>query len=978
MKKRERSDNQKDVDRSFCRRVVGFLAGKINILFLLITAATLTASFRQIRRSYVQIGTAERQVSKLTRLELAALYLDEVLAMSANMAAATQQPEWANRHEKTGPRIEAAVAKIHLVFEKGSVDAVNAEAALPVFVDDKLDKMERQALSMINEGKHKDAAALLQSSEYRQQRQAYSEGMGKFVDNAQSVLQDRRSGLLWRIYGVFAALGIFLPAIAVAWFLVHRKQRRQRERAATERKLNVFAKEWQKTFNAISDGVCIVDKKERKILQCNMAMARFLKQPYKQIIGKSCCELIHGSPEPAKRCPLERMLKTGRSETTDFQIGEKWLRIKVDPMKNDKGQVAGAVHITSDITEQRKADRALKESENKFKLAFANAQDAIIWIDVQSGTITNCNKATEDLFGRKIKEIMGHHHTMLSPVGKAEHFHSLLDGSGKDVSGSVETEILTKNGRTRTVTISVSAMTVEGKEVIQGIIRDITENKKANEEIKNLARFPSEDPNPVLRISEDGLILYANDASSSVLSTWRVREGESAPELWCKRISEIAGSTGNTTYELDCDDGRTFFMTLQPIVGAGYVNAYGLDITKRKKAEREKTDLELQLSQQQKMEAIGTLAGGIAHDFNNILAAMQGYLELSLDDLSDEAALADHLEKMTSCVDRATKLVRQILTFSRKNQQEQEKEPIRISSIVREVHGMMRSSLPATIKFDKKIHSDTSVVLADPTQIHQVLVNLCTNASHAMRDTGGKLDVALVDIDLESETRIGEELLESGHYVKISVSDTGCGMEKEVLERIFEPFFTTRKVNEGTGLGLSVVHGIIKSHGGAITVNSTPGEGTTFDIFLPRIESDQIQEAQDSEPAFRDDEVILLVDDEEVMVDVTKQILQRLGFEVVATTGSVDALKTFQADPGKFDLVITDQVMPNMTGTQLAEKLIEIRQDIPIILCSGFPENVGPDRLKSIGIKEFVLKPVTREQIAKIIRKVLYRSAATA
>jgi CheY-like chemotaxis protein/two-component sensor histidine kinase len=375
------------------------------------------------------------------------------------------------------------------------------------------------------------------------------------------------------------------------------------------------------------------------------------------------------------------------------------------------------------------------------------------------------------------------------------------------------------------------------------------------------------------------------------------------------------------------------------------------------------------------MEAIGTLAGGIAHDFNNILAAMQGYLELSLDDLSDEPAVADHLEKMKSCVDRATKLVRQILTFSRKNQQEKEKEPTRISTIVEEVHGMMRSSLPATIEFTKKIHSDSSVVLADSTQIHQVLVNLCTNASHAMREAGGQLDVALVDIDLESETRIGEELLGPGSYVKISVSDTGCGMNKEVLDRIFEPFFTTRKVNEGTGLGLSVVHGIIKSHGGAITVNSTPGKGTTFDIYLPRIEGDQVQEPQDSEPAFKDDEAILLVDDEEVMVDVTKQILQRLGFEVVATTSSVDALKTFKADPKRFDLVITDQVMPNMTGTQLAERLVEIRPEIPIILCSGFPENVDPDHLESIGIKQFVLKPVTREQIAKIIRKALYKNA---
>ena len=960
------------------RRLAGLFIARSYVLFMLIMATTVAISSWQIRRSYAHIRTTEAQLDQLIRLEGTALHRDEVLAMSARMAALTGRPEWVNRHDEFGLRLEATIEEISRIFENDNVDAVNAKKALPVFVDDKLDTTECDALSLVRQGKHEEAAALLQSPEYEEQRQAHNGGMRTFVDNVRSVLEDRSAKHWWRIRAVVAGAGIALPVIALVWLLVHRKHKRLHEHEVTERKLNVFAKEWQKTFNAISDGVCIVDKNGGKILQCNMAMTRFLKQPYKQIIGRSCCELLHGSPEPAHRCPLVRMFKTSRSETTDFQIGDKWLRIKVDPVKNDDGQVVGAVHITSDITEQRKASRALQESENKFRLAFANAQDAIVWIDGESGVITNCNKATEDLFGRKTKEIMGRHHTTLSPVGKAERFHSLLGGSGRDLNGNVEAEISTRGGQTRTVTVSVSAMRVDGKEIVQGIIRDITESKRAIEQINNLAKFPSEDPNPVLRISEDGKILYANDASSSVLKTWRVREGELLPELWCRRVEEIAGLSSSETYELECDDGQIFFMTLQPIVGSGYVNAYGLDITKRKKAEKQKIELELQLSQQQKMEAIGTLAGGIAHDFNNILAAMQGYLELSLDDLSDESAVRDHLEKMLSCVNRATKLVRQILTFSRKNQQEQEKEPVQISSIVTEVHGMLRSSLPATIKFSCRIQADSSVVMADPTQIHQVLVNLCTNASHAMRDAGGRLEVVLKDVDFDSETRIADELLRPGRYVKISVSDTGCGMDKEVLERIFEPFFTTRKVNEGTGLGLSVVHGIIKSHAGAIAVSSTPGKGTTFDIFLPRIESAKIQESLSSKPTTRDNEVILLVDDEEVMVDVTKQILDRLGFEVIARTSSIDALETFKAEPDKFDLVITDQVMPDMTGTQLAEKLISIRPDISIILCSGYPENVSSGQLESIGIKEFILKPVTRQEIAKIIRRVLYKSTVKA
>jgi signal transduction histidine kinase/CheY-like chemotaxis protein len=428
---------------------------------------------------------------------------------------------------------------------------------------------------------------------------------------------------------------------------------------------------------------------------------------------------------------------------------------------------------------------------------------------------------------------------------------------------------------------------------------------------------------------------------------------------------------------MNCYDGHIFLITLQPIIDSGYVNAYGLDITNRRKAEKEKMDLELHLSQKQKMEAIGTLAGGIAHDFNNILAAMQGYAELSLDDLPEDSSVRENIKLIMSCCDRATKLVKQILTFSRKDEQERQKEPIQISLIIKEVLGMLRSSLPKTIKICRKIQTESSTVLADSTKIHQVLVNLCTNASHAMRERGGTLEVSLIDVNLESQTRIGDELLEPGPYVKLSVSDTGCGMENEILERIFEPFFTTKKVNEGTGLGLPVVHGIVESHGGAIAVRSTPGEGSTFDIYLPTIENSEVNNSRSPEQTGRTKKVILLVDDEKMMVDVIGLTLERLGYSVVAKTSSIDALEAFQEKSDEFDLVITDQIMPNMTGTQLAEKLIAIRPDIPVILCSGFPENVSLEELKRIGIEEFIAKPVSRQKIADIVQTLLEKEEMT-
>jgi len=894
------------------------------------------------------------------------MYSDELLTMSARMAAATGDPKWISRYKKHGPRSDPAIEEILNICTN---DAVNSQAVLATLAGDKLAKMENEALELVGKGNTENAAALLESSEYEEQKLAFQEGMMEFVSNVPGALEIQIDKHWQKVLETCIAISSTLLLMIFVWFVTRQMRRRLRERVKKEQKLSAFAQEWRETFNAITDAVCIIDKDEGKILQCNKAMTSFLKKPYNAIIGRSCCELIHGSPEPVKKCPLVRMWKTRHSQTGVFQIDEKSLEIKVDPVINDKGHLVGAVHVIADITERRKAERALRESEKKFRLAFENAQDAMLWTDIETGTIVNCNKAAEELFGKTRAEITGQHHTTLHPKEKSAYYQTLFEGLSKGLRNNIEAEILTKSGQIKIVTIAASTMFVEGKEIVQGIIRDITKSRRAIEEIENLAKFPSEDPNPVLRLSKDCRILYANDASSPVLKTWGVQKGQRLPESWCRKIEEVWGSANASTFELTCHDGRIFIITLQPIVGPGYVNAYGLDITKRKKAEKEKIELELQLSQKQKMEAIGTLAGGIAHDFNNILAAMQGYVELSLDDLPEGAPVRDNLEQVLSCGNRAAKLVKQVLTFSRTDQQE--KELIQIASIVKEVLKMLRASLPATIKIRRKIEADSSTILADPTQIHQVLVNLCTNASHAMRETGGLLEVSLTNVTLESETQIGDECLGQGPYVKLSVSDTGCGMDKEVMERIFEPFFTTKKANEGTGLGLSVVHGIIKSHSGAITVNSTPGEGTTFDIFLPKVESDELQETEPPELTTRKKEVILLVDDEQMMVDVTKQMLERLGYVVVAKTSSVDALETFQEEPDEFDLVITDQVMPNLTGTQLSSELISIRPDIPVILCTGFGEDVSPDDVKSIGIKKFVMKPLSKQKIGTIIRNIL-------
>jgi len=975
---------------SLYARIVGLMTVGLFLLLLLAVAGIFFRPGWRAWQSYQQVKTAGALLRQFAGAEGSILHRDEVLTMSAMMAAAAEPspPEapgadpagekWITRYEEFGPRINPAIKNIVSMYED---DVVSAGAVLATLASTKLDKMESEALDLVRRGDRKAAAALLCSPQYEEQRQVYQKGMTGFIGNARSALESRRDKDIAGIVRTLAEIGVTLILAIFVWLAAHRLRRRLADRMRTEQKLTAFAQEWQETFNAITDGVCIIEKATGRILQCNRGMTGLLKKSYSEIVGSSCCELMHGSAEPVKKCPLVRMWNTRRSETAVVQMGEKWLQIKVDPVINNKGQLVGAVHVASDITERKNADEALQESEKKFRLAFANAQDAILWTDIESGNIINCNKAAEELFGKTRVQIAGRHYTALGFDDKSERVLALFKEPGADQKNSVEVEIPTTSGERKTVTIAVSTMLVERKEIVQAIIRDVTESKRAIEEVKNLAKFPSEDPNPVLRISRDCRILYANDASSPVLETWRVQRGQPPGgqclgEPWCGKIQEACASGESSAFELTCDDGRVFFITLQPIAGQDYANAYGLDITRRKKAEKEKIDLEVQLSQKQKMDAIGTLAGGIAHDFNNILAAMQGYVELSLEDLPEDAAVRDNLEQVLSCGNRAAKLVRQILTFSRKDQQE--KGVVQINSIVKEVLKMLRSSLPATIKIRRKIEADSSLVLADPTQLHQVLVNLCTNASHAMREAGGLLEVSLTDVNFESDTKVGDESLPRGPYVKLSVSDTGCGMEKEVMERIFEPFFTTKKVGEGTGLGLSVVHGIVKSHNGAIAVDSTPGKGSTFDIFFPKVEGNEVQVPESSEPATPKQEVILLVDDEKVMVDVTKQILERLGYAVVATTSSIVALEAFQEEPDEFDLVITDQTMPNMTGTQLAKELIAIRPDIPVILCSGYPENVNLEEVQSIGIKKFITKPISKQDIAALIREVLDRERVTA
>jgi len=373
--------------------------------------------------------------------------------------------------------------------------------------------------------------------------------------------------------------------------------------------------------------------------------------------------------------------------------------------------------------------------------------------------------------------------------------------------------------------------------------------------------------------------------------------------------------------------------------------------------------------QSQKMESIGTLAGGIAHDFNNILSPIIGYTELLLGDISEKSPLRISLNKVLRGALRAKDLVKQILTFSR--QTDQEKRPMKVQHILKEALKLSRSILPSTIEIKQEIHQACGMIMADPTQIHQIVMNLITNAFHAMEESGGTLTVTLKEIDLTPDNIPDANLL-SGPYVCLTIADTGTGIDEKAKARLFEPYFTTKEIDKGTGLGLAVVHGIVSTYRGAIVVESAHGKGTEFKVYIPRIVS-EVEVKAEIQPttALTGNERILLVDDEEAISTMLKAMLERLGYQVTVRNSSTDTLEAFRARPDSFDLVITDMTMPNLTGDKLAIEIKKLRPNIPIILCTGFSEKISEGQSTLFGIDEVLMKPVVMIDLAKAVRNVL-------
>ena len=633
--------------------------------------------------------------------------------------------------------------------------------------------------------------------------------------------------------------------------------------------------------------------------------------------------------------------------------------------------------------------KTIRESEDYMKSIFKVAP---VGIGVVSNRILKrVNNRMCEMVGYSPEQLIGQSARIIYPdekeferVGKEK--YAEIERSG---TGVIQTRWIHQNGHIIDVLLSSTPIDPADREAgVTFTALDITERIKAEQDIRDshetlLAVLDSIDAAIYAADMKTHEILFVNKTTRDTFGRdlvgdicWKSFRNESGPCRDCNN-NQLLDDSGMPTGVISWE-GRN------PITGKWYINydrairwvdgrfvrlQVAINISKIKELEEGRRQTEAQLLQAQKMEAIGTLAGGIAHDFNNILGVIVGNTELAMMEVSGNDSIGHNLTEIHEASIRARDLVKQILTFSR--QSEHEMIPLLMSSIVKEVLKMLRSTLPATIEIKQFIDPSAGIVVADPTQIHQILMNLSTNAGYSMRESGGILTIRLENVRLHSGLPSIYPELDPGTYISLTVSDTGTGIDPTIIKRIFDPYFTTKPLGEGTGMGLALVHGIVKRCGGTISVESKPGKGTTFTLLFPRVESRVKAAHKTPDDIPHGHETILFVDDEDAIVEMAIFMLKRLGYTVIGKTSSIKALETFQETPEKFDLVITDQTMPKMTGEEFSQELMSVRPDIPIILCTGFSEVINEERTRAIGIREFILKPILMTDLAKVIRRLL-------
>jgi len=634
----------------------------------------------------------------------------------------------------------------------------------------------------------------------------------------------------------------------------------------------------------------------------------------------------------------------------------------------------------ADISARKRIEEELFDSREQYRLLMENFSDAIFLYDAESEVIFEANPKAAELTGKSLDKLVGLKQYELHPPEEYALHKKLFRANmeGENVPSATDVTVLHQSGERIPVQISASRTTIKGRTIIQRIYHDMRQRVKDEEQRRLLATAVEQSAEGVVITDPNGHIEYVNPSFEQITGYSR-REvvGKNPRLLKSGKMEEYqykllwdtisAGKVWRGKMINRKKDG-TFFTEEQTIAPVKDTHGKISHYVSVKRDITHQNQLKNIVRQTQKMQAIGTLAGGIAHDFNNILTAILGFAELSALQCEDNEILKNNLSEIITASERAGQLIKQILTFSR--QTEKNISSLRIDLIIKEALRLLRASLPTNIELSIDIRSK-EMVRADPTQIHQVVMNLCMNAFQALEKENGWIRVTLDSRKVSPQEGVELGNLPAGEYVLLKVEDNGRGIAREHINRIFEPYFTTKEKNEGTGLGLSVVHGIVSDHRGAIEVNSIPGKGSCFTVYLPparTVDSDQVFANRELK---KGEGRILLVDDEQQIVDYEVQVLEKAGYVTYSTTSSKKALDLFTGRKQKVDLIITDMAMPEMTGLQLFEEIRKNSKEIPVILCSGYSEHVSAHSSAKLGLDGYLAKPFTAEQLVDEVYRIL-------
>jgi PAS domain S-box-containing protein len=741
--------------------------------------------------------------------------------------------------------------------------------------------------------------------------------------------------------------------------------------------------ESEKQYRAIvedqTDLICRTDPSGR-LTFVNGAFCRFFNRDTETLIGRPFLEILPNFPK--NLCSGKKAESQSHScDVIQHETGldhqeTRWLQWHVRNLSSSPDS-GGRQFVGQDISEQVIVRNALEENEHYLRQLLDSISPGIMVVNLENRQVVDVNASAEKLIQRKREDIIGKRcHRFVCPN---DYNNCPVLDRNQRIDFSQRT-LLRADGTLVPIIKTVVITERLGRRYLIESFMDISNLKKAEEDLRKseerYRRFFEEDITGDALISADGIIIKCNDAFARIFG-YDIAEEITSLDVALFYPDQIEREKFNDRLqqekklqrieiEFTHRNGHPIHCIGNFIGSFGEdgkvteITAYLFDDTKRVKLERD-------LRQAHKLEAIGTLAGGIAHDFNNILAGIMGYTEIALSEMPDEGSPKERLKKVLVATHRAKELVQQILTFSR--QSESDPRPIELTPIIKEALKLMRASLPTTIDI-RQDDLQQATVVADPVQIHQVIMNLCTNAGHAMKKKGGTLTISVAVEELGMAFTERHPDMTPGVFVRISVEDTGEGIPLKVMDRIFDPFFTTKNKNEGTGLGLSVVHGIVRKLGGAISVTSNKS-GSRVDVFLPRAEEKCELPQEQSKTIPLGKEHIVFIDDEEFQVDIGTQMLKSLGYRVIGFTDSLQALKYITENADRVDIVITDMTMPHLTGVALARKMMETLPRLPIVLCSGFSDEISPEKALSMGISGYVAKPVLLTDLARKVREIL-------